>query len=93
MHQLLDDVGLIGRPRIQLGNIFAGVIRADKQVLTSLLFNATNNALAHGETGAPVLVSATLDGNLYPSTINPARTTPSLSPQSRRCTSRSPRAA
>jgi len=71
MQQLFDDLGLVDRSRIELGSVPTNVIRADKQVLASILFNATQNALAHGETGGLVLVSAALNaGELHVTVCN-----------------------
>ncbi len=39
--ELFDDLGLVDEPRVQLGEVCAGAIRADKQVLASILSNLT----------------------------------------------------
>ena len=60
MSSLFEDLGLMGLPRIQFGGVCPEAIRADKQVLTSILFNATQNALSHGEAEGIVAVNAQL---------------------------------
>ena len=68
MSSLFEDLGIdVGRPRFQFGEVCADTIRADKQVLTSLIFNATQNAITHGQANGDVRVTATLTDDLHSS--------------------------
>ena len=60
MRSLIEDLGLSSEPRVDSkGSMrFSGILRSDKQLLTSIVFNATQNALQHGEADGKVVVDA-----------------------------------
>jgi len=71
MSALFEDLGIVGMPRFVLDEVCTDTVRTDKQVLTCILFNATQNASTHGEKGGPVRVTATVtDGELRVTVAN-----------------------
>ena len=70
MSELCEDLGIIGLPQIQL-EVCTDAIQADRQLLTCIMFNATQNAMSHGEADGTVVVTATLsEDELYVSVHN-----------------------
>ena len=64
LEQLFEHLGLRAASRVVIDAADSRSMRADKALLTSILFNASQNALVHGEQGGTVHVGAVLsDGS------------------------------
>ena len=65
MSALLEELGLSRSARVDCSGAtrFGGLLRADKQLLIGILFNATQNALQHGEAEGRVVVDALVSGD------------------------------
>jgi len=64
LEQLFEHLGLRAASRVVIDAADSRSMRADKALLTSILFNASQNALVHGEQGGTVHVGAALsDGS------------------------------
>jgi hypothetical protein len=56
---LFEDLGLASHPRVESAGAALGVlVRTDKQLLTSIIYNAAQNALMHGATDGKVQLEA-----------------------------------
>jgi len=66
MRDLLESLGIVGLPRFQLDEVCAETVLTDKQLLTCILYNATQNAIWHGEADGRIIITADLaDGRLH----------------------------
>eukprot|EP00900_Chrysochromulina_parva_P011351 jgi/Chrpa1/20216/Chrysochromulina_OHIO_Genome00005646-RA len=64
LEQIFEHLGLSAAMRVVIDAADTRSMRADKALLTSILFNASQNALVHGEQGGTVHVGAVLsDGS------------------------------
>ena len=64
LEQIFEHLGLSAALRVVIDAADTRSMRADKALLTSILFNASQNALVHGEQGGTVHVGAVLsDGS------------------------------